>query len=457
MSTTESGSRTSEPLAPAHEGSYTGSWSDWITGTPAPARSSRAERYEAERYERAAEPSEEADRYDSEYGPESYPDDYDNGEFDNGDFDGGHFDGGHFDDGDFDDEDDDYDEDGFAEPRSIDALSHARTFDPPYSEDPSRASSPRDPARAPASGDTSRTASSRGPAHPRSSEDTARDPDSEDPSGRSPDDSARARQRYRSPRARTAYAELRARSSFDPAQAARGDRLDPPPGYPTARRPLKRAARPTPARERLGLSLDFSGRQWVVPLLGLLAVLAVTAAIAVQIAKVTGDNTPSKPVVAAPHPATPSAIATGTASPTASALAQPAAGPADLCPNEAKGGNVRGNGPGSTKSGPDVILALQNRYYVDRSGKAVREMFAPDAAAPTVEQIQAGIDSIPVGTTYCVQIMPGPFDGQHVMVVSEQHPDASKRTWSPQLVITTKVGDATLISAIVPMNEDTPK
>ncbi|MGW4248175.1 hypothetical protein, partial [Nocardia sp. NPDC004722] len=157
-----------------------------------------------------------------------------------------------------------------------------------------------------------------------------------------------------------------------------------------------------------------------------------------------------------PGVATPQAAASVTTAPPGTD--QPAAGsPAGLCPNEAKGGNVRGNGPGSTKSGPDVILALQNRYYVDRNGKAVREMFAPDAAAPTAEQIQAGIDSIPVGTTYCVQIMPGPFDGQHVMVVSEQHPDATKRTWSPQLVITTKVGDATLISAIVPMNEDTPK
>ncbi|MFE3193125.1 hypothetical protein ACFXHA_29255 [Nocardia sp. NPDC059240] len=245
------------------------------------------------------------------------------------------------------------------------------------------------------------------------------------------------------------YYEPRARSGDEPAQATAARRSSWS-EYGDERRPLKRPTRPARTRPARG-ALTGRGRQWAVPLLGLLAVLAVTAAIAVQIAKVTGDAAPAKPGVATPQ----AAVAVTTAPP---GTDQPAAAvPAGLCPNETKGGNVRGNGPGSTKSGPDVILALQNRYYVDRNGKAVREMFAPDAAAPTVEQIQAGIDSIPVGTTYCVQIMPGPFDGQHVMVVSEQHPDATKRTWSPQLVITTKVGDATLISAIVPMNEDTPK
>ncbi|MTE13769.1 hypothetical protein [Nocardia aurantiaca] len=247
-------------------------------------------------------------------------------------------------------------------------------------------------------------------------------------------------------RARTEQATPRA--AYDAAWRSVNDHG---PGS-TVRRPLKRT-RPSSTRPRFGLSAERGGRQWAVPLLGLLAVLAVTAAVAVQIAKVTGGHPPAKP-----HVATPQAAPAATAPASPSTTDQPAAGlPANLCPNEAKGGNVRGNGPGSTKTGPDAILALQSRYYVDRSGKAVREMFAPDAPAPSIEQIQAGIDSIPVGTTYCVQIMPGPFDGQHIMVVTEQHPDATKRTWSPQLVITTRIGDATLISAIVPMNEDTPK
>ncbi|WP_067690817.1 hypothetical protein [Nocardia jejuensis] len=195
---------------------------------------------------------------------------------------------------------------------------------------------------------------------------------------------------------------------------------------------------------RLGSSSPESDgeKAWLAPLLGVLAVLAVTAAVGVQIAKSGSSDTAQR----APGVATP---------PPASTTAQPAAAaPAELCPNEASGASLRGNGPGGTTSGPNAILALQNRYYVDRSGQAVREMFAPDAAAPTAAQIQAGIDTVPAGTTYCVQIAPGPFDGQHIMVVSETHPDASRKTWPAQLVITTVSGDRTLISAIVPASDE---
>lgn len=398
MSTTESESRTteSEPPTPLHEGAqaYTGSWSDWITGAAGPGRAGYGEY-----------PEQSGDRRVSAARHENYaagPDEFEADEFD--------------------DEDDDFDdEDEYYEPRSAESNPQQATgWAAAVSE---------------YSGQGTRAAS--GSSHARSIGD---------PLGTRQPGAAHARLG----RAR-AGDQPRALSAYDPARhGAATD--DPPPGYPTARRPLKRAARPTRQRPKFALP-TLNGGQWAVPLLGLLAVLAVTAAIAVQIAKVTGGDAPAKPHVATPQ-ATPATSTPAAASP----ADQPASGlPANLCPNEVKGGNVRGNGPGSTKSGPDAILALQNRYYVDRSGKAVREMFAPDAPTPTVDQIQAGIDSIPVGTTYCVQIMPGPFDGQHIMVVTEQHPDATRRTWSPQLVITTKIGDATLVSAIVPMNEDSPK
>ncbi|MFI1912229.1 hypothetical protein [Nocardia sp. NPDC020380] len=187
---------------------------------------------------------------------------------------------------------------------------------------------------------------------------------------------------------------------------------------------------------------------WLVPLLAVLAVLAVTAAVGVQIAKLAGSGAGPRQPLAVPPSVAAAPVTTGAPATTD----QPAAaGNPDLCPNETRDGNVRGNGPGGFGSGPDAILALQNRYYVDRSGRAVHEMYSADAAAPTAEQIQAGIDSIPAGTTYCVQIMPGPFDGQHIMIVTETHPDATRRTWTPQLVITTRNGDRTLISAIVPV------
>ncbi|WP_405138767.1 hypothetical protein [Nocardia sp. NBC_01388] len=218
---------------------------------------------------------------------------------------------------------------------------------------------------------------------------------------------------------------------------------DEPEGYEPALRPHlgarhRRAMLPSKPRPR-------AYPAWAAPLLGVLAVLVVTAAVAVQIAKVSpADDKRPMPTVAAPP-----------AAPTSSAAAPAAADNPALCPNEMNGTTVRGNGPGSTRTAPDVILALQNRYYVERNGQRVHEMFAPDATAPSVADIQAGIDSIPAGTTYCVQIMPGPFAGQQIMVVSETHPDSSRKVWPPQLVLTSTTGDRTLVSSIVPLPENT--
>lgn len=219
------------------------------------------------------------------------------------------------------------------------------------------------------------------------------------------------------------------------------DDYDPPPlrqrgGGPAHRRGSSRSLSRNPGPR--------STQQWMVPLLGVLAVLAITAAVAVQFAKATEPDTTAQQGM----PTVPAASTTTTVQPVA------AASP-DLCPNETIGTNVRGNGPGSTRSSTDVILAVQNRYYVERNGQRVREMFVPDSpTTPTAEAVQAGIDSIPAGTTYCVQIMPGPFVGQHIMVVTETHLDKTHRIWPAQLVITTAIGDRTLVSAVVPMPDD---
>lgn len=62
--------------------------------------------------------------------------------------------------------------------------------------------------------------------------------------------------------------------------------------------------------------------------------------------------------------------------------------------------------PGDQKSGPGVIAAFEHAYYVTRSGTAVRALAAPDTSLPTTEKIQAGIDTVPTGTTHCVLITP---------------------------------------------------
>ncbi|MEU4060323.1 hypothetical protein [Rhodococcus qingshengii] len=62
--------------------------------------------------------------------------------------------------------------------------------------------------------------------------------------------------------------------------------------------------------------------------------------------------------------------------------------------------------PGDQKSGPGVIAAFEHAYYVTRSGTVVRALTTPDTSLPAKEKIQAGIDTVPTGTTHCVRITP---------------------------------------------------
>ena len=62
--------------------------------------------------------------------------------------------------------------------------------------------------------------------------------------------------------------------------------------------------------------------------------------------------------------------------------------------------------PGDHKSGAGVIAAFEHAYYVTRSGTAVRALATPGSSLPAQEKIQAGIDTVPAGTTHCVRIAP---------------------------------------------------
>lgn len=62
--------------------------------------------------------------------------------------------------------------------------------------------------------------------------------------------------------------------------------------------------------------------------------------------------------------------------------------------------------PGDQKSGAGVIAAFEHAYYGTRSGTAVRALTTPDTSLPSKEKIQAGIDTVPTGTTHCVRITP---------------------------------------------------
>lgn len=76
---------------------------------------------------------------------------------------------------------------------------------------------------------------------------------------------------------------------------------------------------------------------------------------------------------------------------------------------------------GDQKSGAGVIAAFEHAYYVARSGLAARALAAPDSPLPAAEKIQAGIDTVPVGTNYCLRTIPI-AESHYSVVLSEMRP-----------------------------------
>ncbi|GAA5054196.1 hypothetical protein [Nocardia callitridis] len=117
------------------------------------------------------------------------------------------------------------------------------------------------------------------------------------------------------------------------------------------------------------------------------------------------------------------------------------------CPTERDNSIVRGADAGSTDSGPDVVLAFQYAYYVERSAERARAVLAPNAAVAPVEAIQRGIDSVPAGTTHCVRVVRLGAN-EYSVEVTEYRPGGAAATYSKQTVGTTVIDGRTLITGI---------
>lgn len=144
--------------------------------------------------------------------------------------------------------------------------------------------------------------------------------------------------------------------------------------------------------------------------------------------------------------------------PTPAATPPPAAAPEPS--DEALGGGpgcpplrtpelVRGNGPGSTSSGPGAILAFQHGYYTARSGVAARRVVAPDAAVSPPEVIDAGIATIPAETRYCLTITPLAAQ-TYTVLIAETRPDATRRNYQQEVTVARR-GTDTVITRIGPV------
>jgi hypothetical protein len=133
---------------------------------------------------------------------------------------------------------------------------------------------------------------------------------------------------------------------------------------------------------------------------------------------------------------------------TASAVASPSTSAVQWCEILDSPERVSGNGAGSRDSGPQVILALEHAYYVERTAAAVRVLLAPEGRFGTDEEIQAGIDAVPTGTTHCVNITAAGTDRWSVSI-TERRPLGSTVVHH-QLISTTQRDDRSVVAAVEP-------
>ncbi|MFR9751729.1 hypothetical protein ACL02S_11925 [Nocardia sp. 004] len=198
--------------------------------------------------------------------------------------------------------------------------------------------------------------------------------------------------------------------------------------------PVRRPRRPT----------QQSNSKRVLTVLIVLGIVVVTGSIVLTI--IYGSDTRTRTTAApsatdtVPITSTPPAVATAPA-----AIATPG------CVQQQTVEAVSGTDPGGTGSGPEAILAFEYAYYAERSGYRARTVVAPDAAVPPADQIQRGIDRVPIGTRYCVLITPAGDtpDGQARWKVrlTQQLPGVEPNVFAQ--VITTRTGtDRTLITGI---------
>ncbi|MFX0580871.1 hypothetical protein [Nocardia nepalensis] len=188
------------------------------------------------------------------------------------------------------------------------------------------------------------------------------------------------------------------------------------------------------------------GGNRVVAVLIVLGVLLAVVSVVMFVFGGSGD--PKRPA-AATTPAYPQGTA-GRAPGTTAPGDQPSAVATPGCEQRRTGDVISGTDPGGTSDGPSAILAFERAYYVQRSGFAARGVVADDANVPAADQIQRGINQVPVGTLYCVQITRAGTDAGEAhweVRLTQQRPGEQPQTFT-QIITTRTAGNRTLITAI---------
>ncbi|WP_433760532.1 hypothetical protein [Nocardia sp. CA-135398] len=181
-----------------------------------------------------------------------------------------------------------------------------------------------------------------------------------------------------------------------------------------------------------------------------LIVLGVVLAVVSVLMFVFGGSGEHKRSAAATTPAAAQGGTAGRAPATTVPSDEPSAIATPGCEQRRTGDVISGTDPGGTSDGPSAILAFERAYYVQRSGFAARGVVANDANVPAADQIQRGINQVPIGTLYCVQITRAGSDAGEAhweVRLTQQRPGEEPQTFT-QIITTRTAGNRTLITAI---------
>lgn len=182
----------------------------------------------------------------------------------------------------------------------------------------------------------------------------------------------------------------------DPAPSSAPDWFDDIPQPAFAGKPEQPVTAPAPAQPGRGRRtprrprLGQGGHAVVYAVIGL---LALGTAAAVVISTVLPDNDTGS-MTLPPTSAAPSASS--------------AAESGDAWCARLAGGEVISEA--SADHGKAAIAGFENGYYVARNANTARANVAPDARVGSVQDLTAGINTVPAGTTHCVlaqQVAPG--------------------------------------------------
>ncbi|KZM71173.1 hypothetical protein [Nocardia terpenica] len=105
--------------------------------------------------------------------------------------------------------------------------------------------------------------------------------------------------------------------------------------------------------------------------------------------------------------------------------------------------------PLQARGGAQAVALFEAAYFRARDGGRARQVVAASAAIRDAAGIQAGIDSLPADTTYCVHI-DALAAGLYAVEIHESSPGEPETVWRQQ--ISTNDGDGhTMITAITPL------